>query len=142
MIVSNKLNECIFAIPSPFDEEKTIDLYIKLDKKTKSKVKLINNSPYINVDINLKAKIMSVTKETADYKKEDITLIETYANSYIKNKIESYLYKTSKEFKSDISFFGKSAIKNFLTWDKWEEYNWLDNYTNSFFKVDVNVEII
>ena len=53
----------------------------------------------------------------------------------------SYLYKTSKEFKSDIDNFGVYATKNYLTWDEWIESDWLYNYQNSFFTVNVNTEV-
>ena len=57
------------------------------------------------------------------------------------DKIHTYLYKVSKEFNSDIDGFGKYAVKNFLTWDDWINYNWLDNYKNSFFEVNVNTDV-
>ena len=53
----------------------------------------------------------------------------------------SYLYKTSKEFKSDIDNFGVYATKNYLTWNKWIESDWLYNYQNSFFTVNVDTEV-
>ena len=56
--------------------------------------------------------------------------------------IYDYLYKTAKVFKSDITAFGKYAVSNFATIDEWNEYNWLDNYQNSFFNVDINVDIV
>ena len=57
-------------------------------------------------------------------------------------QFENYCYKISKEFGADIDLFGKHAVKHFLTWDKWLEYNWLDNYKNAFFDIDVDVDVI
>ena len=142
LIITNQLSECIISIPSPFDEDKSIDMYVTLGKKTKNKVQIINGAPYINTSINLNAKLLSLNKHTNNFEKKDITLIESYANSYVRDNIEKYLYKTSKNFKSDISMFGRYAVSNFSTWDKWSKYNWLDNYENAFFDVDVNVDII
>ena len=31
--------------------------------------------------------------------------------------------------------------KNFLTFPDYNDYNWLENYQNSFFKVDVNTSV-
>ena len=136
------MNECIFSIPSPFDEDKSIDMLITLGKKTKSKIDFINGSPYISVDVKLNAKLLSLNKHTNSFEKEDIEIIESYANSYVRDNIEKYLYKTSKDFKSDIAMFGRYAVSHFTTWKKWNNYNWLDNYENSFFDVNVNVDII
>lgn len=115
---------------------------ITLGKNTKNKVELINDSPYIKVDVKLDAKILSVSKNSNYIGKDDLSLVESYAESYIKNKLENYLYKTSKEYKSDIASFGRYAVRNFYTQDKWIEYNWLDNYSNSFFNINVDVNVI
>ena len=72
---------------------------------------------------------------------ENISAIEKYASSYFKSHIENYLYKTSTTLKSDVSKFGKIAIKHFKTWNDWTEYDWLDKYQNSFFDVNVNVKL-
>ena len=44
-------------------------------------------------------------------------------------------------YNSDIDGFGKYALKHFSTINEWENFNWLDNYQNSFFKVNVNSKI-
>lgn len=99
-------------------------------------------SPYISSKIKLNARILSASKNSNYFEGDNLELIESYANSYIKNEIENYLYKTSKDYKSDIALFGKYAVKYFSTWDEWVKYDWLDNYSNAFFKVDVDTEVI
>ena len=136
------MEECIFSIPSPFDEDNGIDLYLTLDDKCSNDVKIINGSPYISCDVKLNARILSANKNSNYFEEENLELIESYANSYIKSQIEAYLYKTSKDYKSDIAVFGKNSVKYFSTWDEWLEYNWLDNYSNSFFNVNVDVNVI
>ena len=49
--------------------------------------------------------------------------------------------KTSKNYQSDIDGFGKYAVKYFYTIQDWEEYNWLENYHNSIFNVDVETTL-
>jgi len=141
-MVTNDLEECIISIPSPFDEDIGIDLYLTLDEKTKNDVKIVNGSPYISTDIKLNARILSANKNSNYFEKDNLELIENYANSYVKAQIEDYLYKTSKNYKSDIAAFGKYAVKYFPTWDKWIDYNWPENYSNSFFNVNVQVNVI
>lgn len=115
---------------------------VTIGKDTKSKVQIVNGAPYISTNINLNAKLLSLNKHTNSFEENDIKLIETYANSYIRENIEKYLYKTSKDYKADIAMFGRYAVSNFSTWDKWTKYNWLDNYENSFFDVNVKVDVI
>ena len=142
LIVINELEECIITIPSPFDSDSVIDLYVNLQKNTKNKVEIINGSPYISCNVKLDARILSADENSNYFEEENLKLINAYANSYMKNQIENYLYKTSKDYKSDIAKFGKYAVSHFLTWKDWLNYNWCDNYENSFFDVNVNVDII
>ena len=114
---------------------------ITFDDKTKKRVDIVNGSPYISIDVKLRARILSVSRSTDYFDNNNLDLVESYADSYVKNLLDKYLYKTSKEFKSDIASFGKYAVIHFSTWDKWIEYNWLDNYSNSFFNTNVDVDI-
>lgn len=41
-MVTSELKECYLSIPSPFDEDSSIDLYITLDKDTENDVKIID----------------------------------------------------------------------------------------------------
>ena len=54
----------------------------------------------------------------------------------------NYLYRTAKEFKSDISGIGNHAVTNFKTCLEFENYNWLDMYENAFFDVDAKVKVM
>ena len=58
---------------------------------------------------------------------------------YISDKISTYLYKTAKEYNSDICGFGKYVVTNYVTLNEWYDSNWLEKYKNSFFNVNVNV---
>ena len=60
---------------------------------------------------------------------------------WLKTVFSNYLYKTAKDLNSDINAFGKSARSNFLTLQEFEDYNWLEHYTDSFFDVSVDVSI-
>ena len=81
--------------------------------------------------------------ENFDYSKEDnLDLVEDYINSYIEQNLSSYFYRTSKEFKSDVANLGIHVIKNYTTWDDWIESDWLQNYQNAFFTVNVDTIII
>lgn len=142
LIIINEMEECIITIPSPFEQDAVIDLYVTLDRNTKNDVKFVNGSPYITSDIKLNAKILSSEKDSNYFKEANLKLIEEYATSYIKTKVEEYLYKVSKEYNSDIDLFGRHAVKYFMTWDKWLEYNWISNYKNSFFDVKAEVKVI
>lgn len=146
MIVSNSLSSCKLQLPNPFNINSSIDVEIRLKKSSKNNVQFINNSPYITSKINLQIKILSlderVVSNNTDYtSKENIKILEDSFSKYFSKQIYKYLYKTSKEYNCDIDGFGKYAVKYFSSSKDWANYNWLDNYRNSFFNVSVTTTI-
>ena len=141
LILTNELENAVISVPSPFESTNYIDLYLT-NSKCKTKVYLTNGTPYIKPCIDLSARIISMSDDYKDLTEENIELIEEYTKYYVERFIYDYLYKTAKVFKSDITAFGKYAVSNFATIDEWNDYNWLDNYQNSFFNVDINVDIV
>ena len=141
LLVTNNLKSAVISIPNPYSQSSVISIYITQTKKTKTSLKFLNNYPYITCNISITGNILSL-EEGLDYSNEDvIKTIEEYTNSYLEQNILSYLYKTSKEYKTDIAGLGKYELKNHLTWKDWANSNWASNYQNSFFTVTVNSTI-
>ena len=68
------------------------------------------------------------------------SISETCSN-YLDTLFTNYLYKTSKDFKSDINGLGRYALRNFFTTDEFDNYDWHKNYQNAFFNVDIDTTI-
>lgn len=112
-----------------------------MSKDTTKSVELINNTPYIECDVHLTANVLTLDDTIDLSKKEAYLMLAEYANLYLEECISEYLYKTAKEFKSDITGFGNYAIVKYSTWEDWIDSDWLNNYQNSFFNVNVDVTI-
>ncbi len=141
LVITNKLKSCRLSIPDPEDQSKAIDSYLTLDTKPEIKATIVNGTPYVKLKVKMNARISSIN-EISDYiPQEKIDKIEESASHYLKVHLLNYLYKTSKEFNSDISGIGKYAISNFKTRSEYEDYNWLDNFQNAFFDVETQVKI-
>ena len=141
IIVTNNLKSAIITIPNPYKQDSVISVYITQAKKTKNSLKFVNNCPYITCDISINGNVLSL-EEGLDYSNAEVVkTLEEYTNSYIKENILSYLYKTAKEYKTDIASFGRLGLKDYLTWQDWVDSNWASNYQNSFFSVNVNSTI-
>ena len=141
LIISNKLDNAQIRIPSPIEELEYIDLYIELDKSTKNSVYLVNSSPFIKSNIKIDAKMQSMNKNI-DLTDDNITSkIEKSAEDFLEEKICDYLYKTSKSLHADIDGFGLYALKYFYTQSDWNAYNWLHHYQDSFFDVNININL-
>lgn len=141
LIISNKFKSSVINIPSPFSDIDYISLYIT-KATSKNKAIIVNGSPYITCDVKISARVISSSISANYLTNENLKMIQDYANSYFKANIEEYLYKTSVEFRSDIAGLGKYAVRNYKTMDDWQKYNWLENYKNSFFNVNVHTNVI
>ena len=141
ILVNNELKSCVLAVPNPKKNNTFIDLNLTSERKTKSSVTYIDAFPTITIDIYLIAQGLSLD-DTINYdSQEDLSLIENSASQYITEQITNYLYKTSKQYNSDICGFGKYALKNYLTLDEWYSSNWLNNYKNSSFNVNIHLKL-
>lgn len=141
LIISNELENATITIPNPYDISNSISVFIGLNKNTKNTVKIINGYPYITSKIFITGNILTLD-DTIDLSSDKtLKMLEDYINTYLEENITSYLYKTSKEFKSDIDNFGKYVVCNYLTWDDWINSDWLNNYQNAFFDISVDSTI-
>ena len=141
LILSNKLDNCSISISSPFESNNTIDMSLSLNNNPKTNVNISNGSPYVSTNINLTAKILSLNDDNSNLTTNLINQVESFANDYLTNQLYQYLYKTSKEFNSDIVGIGKFARKNFSTLQEWDNYNWESNYSSSIFNVNLDFSI-
>ena len=116
-------------------------LIYKESRNTKNKVKLVNGSPYITTNIKLEARILTMDETSKYISSDEMETLEEALNSYLTTKLYEYLYKISKELKSDIDSFGKHVVQNFSTFEEWESFNWLDHFKDSFFNVSVDTTI-
>ena len=140
-ILKNNINSFIISAPEPEDNSSKIDLLITPKRDTKIKVDIVNGSPYIKIDGSFNAKIYSMDENSSYLNNDFLESISYTCNRYLEDILLSYLYKTSVEFKSDINGIGKYALSNFSTNTEFKDYNWVDNYVNSTFKVTVNTTV-
>lgn len=141
LMINNEFEESIISIPSPFEDGHFIDLSVTSNKKTKCSVDLNGTSPKIYVTVYLTGFGQSLDEKTSYSDEESVSKIKQSAENYIKENIQNFLYKTSKEYSSDICGFGRFAVKHYLTMEEWNNANWLDDYKNATFDVNVSFNI-
>ncbi len=139
--IKNKADRFLISIPDPTTSNSYIDIYMTPENMTQIKVDTKTGSPYIQVSLRFTGRIYSMENNENYLKPEVLELISDSCDSYLESTFSNFLYKTAKEFHSDILGFGKSASSNFFTIEDFENYNWLDSYQDSFFDVDVNTSI-
>lgn len=142
MIVSNDLKNATLTIHNPYDYNSNISLSITLNKNTQNKVRLVNGYPYITCDVSIGGYVLSL-EDTLDLSnQETLDTLNKTVSMYLEEYISSYLYKTAKDFKSDIDDFGRHLLSSYLTLDEWNSADWLNNYQNAFFNVNVETNLV
>lgn len=140
-IIQNNVDGFLISVPNPNKSNSYIDLYLTPLVEPNIKVSLPNGSPFVSLKLNFSGRIYSM-EDGSDYLNTDmLNLISDSCNSYLQSIITDYLYKTSKDFKSDINGFGITARKNFLTLNDFNSYNWNEKYKDTFFEVKVDSSI-
>ena len=141
LILTDNFESGIITLNHPLKENSTIDIALYSHKDTNIDTKLVNGSPFASIEVFLNSRLLSVDKNSGDFDADEIKELESLINSYLENAILNYLYKTSKEFESDIDGIGQSLLTKFKNSKEWNNYNWPQNYKNTFFKVHVNTNI-
>ena len=140
-ILKNNINSFIITVPSPKDNTFKIDLLVTPKGTCKTKVDIVNGSPYVKINGSFNAKIYSMDEDKNYLDSDFLDSLSNTCNIYLENVLLNYLYKTSLEFKSDISGIGKYALSNFSTTSEFKDFNWSNNYMNSTFNVNINTTI-
>lgn len=138
-LIRNHVDGFLITIPDPRNDESYIDIYLFPAKDTKGNVDIINGTPYITVNCKFNGRIYSMKKDAEYLDNTVLDEISKTASKYMELQISNYLYKTSKDFKTDINGFAKYVLRKFNTLTEFERYNWLENYENSFFTVNSDI---
>ena len=128
-------------MPDPQNDNNYLDIYLTPTRSTNIQIDTSNQTPYIKIKCEFSGRIYSMSENSKYLSSEVLDSISNSCNSYLESVFSDYLYKTAKDFNSDINGLGKCALKNFFTTAQYDDYNWQENYKNSFFDVKVNTSV-
>lgn len=139
-IVRNQLENAIVSFENPFDPNYVIDVNITVEKSDIN-IYIVNQTPYIQVKPKITGKVVS-TSENFDYSSEEnIKIIENSLNKYLENLINNYLYKISREYNSDICYFGELLATKYLTTEEFNKIGWENIFKDSIFDIEIDSAI-
>lgn len=141
LTVRNQVDRFLISVPNPDDTKNYLDIYLTAKDSTTIDVDTTTSSPYIKLKTGFTGKIYSMSSNAKYLEPDTLNNISESCNKYLESVFTDYLYKTSKEFKSDINGMGKYALNNFFTTQDFDNYNWSNNYQNAFFKVEVDTSV-
>lgn len=139
--IKNDLDRFLISVPDPQNDNNYLDIYLTPTRSTNIQIDTSNQTPYIKIKCEFSGRIYSMSENSKYLSPEVLDFISNSCNSYLESIFSDYLYKTAKDFNSDINGLGKCALKNFFTTAQYDDYNWQENYKNSFFDVEVNTSV-
>lgn len=139
--IIKKVDSFLVSIPYEQGSSSQIDIYLTPNSTHNIDVSFVNGAPFIKLKLNFSGKIYSMSKNSEYLDIDVLNSISNSCNNYLEGQFYNYLYKTSSVFESDINNFGSYALSKFFTTTEFEKYNWLDNYKNSTFKVEIDTII-
>ncbi len=141
LAINHKVDRFLVSVPDPEDANHNLDIYLTPINSPSITVDTSTASAYIKIKIDLTGQIYSMSENSNYLNPAILDNLSNTCNKYVEANISNYLYKTSKEFHSDINGLGNHALKNFFTTKDFDTYNWLDNYKDAFFDVEVNTSV-
>lgn len=141
LTVRNKIDRFLISIPDPEKPNNYLDIYLTPKDSTSIDIDTSTSSPYVKIKTGFTGRIYSMSNNSKYLEPDVLDNISEACNQYLETVFSNYLYKTSKEFKSDINGFGKYVLGNFFTTQDFDNYDWLRNYQNSFFEVEVDTSV-
>lgn len=140
-LIADRIKSSIISIKNPKNPEKTIDVLLKQIKEPDIKCHLVNNYPFIEINLNLEYNILTSSSNMNTGTLEENDLLEESINNYLKEIVLNFLYKISHKYNVDICNFRNQLSKSYLTLDDFEKIHWEDIYKDSYFEVIVNGKI-
>ena len=139
--IRDQLDRFLISVPDPSNKNNYLDIYLTPVHSVNIKIDTTNNSPFIKIKFSFSGRIYSMSDNANYLSPEILDSISNSCNQYLESVFSNYLYKTSKDFKSDINGLGKYCLKNFFTTKEFENYDWLKSYKDAFFDVEVDTSI-
>lgn len=141
LMATNTFTASSFTIPDPLNDKYSIIINVKKSRAPVYKIDLNNGKPQISLRLSLEGDYQAIQSGINYEGDKKRALFEKTVEGFIKASMTKFLEKTSKEYKADICGFGKHVKYKFLTWDKWQKYDWLSKYKEASFNVSVDFKI-
>lgn len=135
-LLTNNFENTTIEVYNP--EEARIPLAVDISNLEDSKisVKLENGIPKINCKLGVEARVLSASESYDFTKRETLEQIEAEINKFLTDHISDFLYRTSREYKSDNVGFEGYFKKNFLTQKEIDKFDWNNLYTKAEFEIE------
>ena len=141
-LLKDEVDNFVLTITSPFDEAEKVDIKVGDLSQLKTDIDISKDTPVINIKFNLTAEVINVLDNQNTPYDKTLEKLNFALKEYLTEEFKSYLYKSSREYNSDINEFYKIAKRQFITNSDFSNYDWANKYETAEFNVEFNEDII
>ena len=121
LMANGAFQMAFYTIPDPRVPSLIISLDVRSLKKPSVKMKIEDGKPFIYLKIELEGDLLAV-QSRIDYEQPEFKpILEGAFEKHIKEGLDKLMEK-SLDLKTDIFGFGRTAVKQLFTIQKWEDY--------------------
>lgn len=141
-LLKDEVDNFVLTITNPFNETEKVDIKVGDLSQLKTDIDISKDTPVINIKFNLTAEVINVLDNQNTPYDKTLEKLNFALKEYLTEEFKSYLYKTSREYNSDINEFYKIAKRQFITNSDFSNYDWVNKYETAEFNVEFNEDII
>jgi spore germination protein KC len=141
LMLKGQFNRGFFNIPDPLAEQQSlVGLVVRQDRSPRYRVGINEDGhPVVDVELFLKAELVSVSDLRAYEKEENRRLLEEALSTEIQTGCTKLIKYIQEECAADICGFGERMKGKFLYQQDWLAFNWLEKYPQAMTQVKVNI---
>lgn len=141
-MIRGEFTRGFFTFKDPLDPNLIIAADLRPSRRPQIKVNIQGDNPTeIYTKIPLEGNILAIESRINYEKPELKEILEQSIEQEIREQFYKIAAKCQNDFKADIFGFGRSAVYYFPTIGEWEDYCWLQRFTEAAisFEVDLNL---
>jgi Ger(x)C family germination protein len=128
------------VVEDPLVPKKGVNINLRLGKPPDIKVRIVNDSPVISVDILLEGEVTAIPSgvnyERGEYRQQ----LEQQISRVVRGQMEKMLMKT-RDWGADAAGLGYHGRTQFAKALDWARYDWADKYSQSQFEIKVTTKL-
>lgn len=130
LMVQDRFTRGFFSVPDPMEPDKHVSLDVRRGRPINLAVDLSGSRPRVTGRIILEAEVVSMPS-SRDYTEPELqTELEQAFSDHLEERMADLIRKT-QEWESDIFGLGRWVVRQFDTVDRWNQFNWPEQYPDA-----------
>lgn len=141
-MLRGKFRRAFMTFRDPIERDKIFVIDLRPGSSPKIKTSFSNGRPVIDVTLSMEGDLVAY-QSLINYAEDDQKRgqMEGMVSGNLKERANKLVKKSQEQFDTDIFGFGNYARINFLTFQDWTNYHWLQKFKNAQVNIKVKFKI-